>query len=89
MAPPCRPRQCHGPKTCGGTAVVAPHQIIAEPAANGVFVELPRPTAEALWAQGWHFYRFIGENGYRLMCSWATTSETVDRFIGALRAELG
>jgi threonine aldolase len=63
--------------------------FIAEPAANGVFVEMPRPTAEALWAQGWHFYRFIGENGYRLMCSWATTPETIDRFISALRAKLG
>ena len=63
-------------------------KFIAEPAANGVFVELPAAAAEALWARGWHFYRFIGDHGYRLMCSWATAPETVDRFAAELRAEL-
>lgn len=64
-------------------------RLIAEPEANGVFVELPRAAAEALWAQGWHFYRFIGENGYRLMCSWATPAEAVDRLAAALVAAAG
>lgn len=64
-------------------------RFIAEPQANGVFVELPRAAVDTLWAQGWHFYRFIGEDGYRLMCSWATTPETVDRFAATLRAALG
>ncbi len=64
-------------------------KFIAEPAANGVFVEMPAAVAETLWARGWHFYRFIGDNGYRLMCSWATTPETVDRFAAELQAELG
>jgi threonine aldolase len=63
-------------------------RFIAEPEANGVFVEMPGAAAEALWARGWHFYRFIGENGFRLMCSWATAPETVDRFAAELRAEL-
>ena len=63
-------------------------KFIAEPEANGVFVELPRAATEALWARGWHFYRFIGENGYRLMCSWATAPETVERFAAELQAEL-
>ncbi|HTL68140.1 MAG TPA: low specificity L-threonine aldolase [Lacunisphaera sp.] len=61
-------------------------RLIVEPEANGVFVELPRPAAEALWTQGWHFYRFIGDNGYRLMCSWATTPEAVDRLAAAIAA---
>lgn len=56
-------------------------RFIAEPEANGVFVELPPGAAGALSARGWHLYRFIGENGYRLMCSWATTPEVVDRFV--------
>jgi threonine aldolase len=64
-------------------------KFITEPGANGVFVEMPRHVAEALSARGWHFYRFIGENGYRLMCSWATTPENVDRFVGELKTELG
>jgi threonine aldolase len=64
-------------------------RFIAEPEANGVFVELSKATAEALWARGWHFYRFIGENGYRLMCSWATTPVTIDRFVAELRVVPG
>ncbi|MCF7689853.1 MAG: low specificity L-threonine aldolase [Cephaloticoccus sp.] len=63
-------------------------KFIAEPAANGVFVELPAATVDVLWAQGWHFHRFIGNRGYRLMCSWATPPDTVDRFVAALRATL-
>jgi len=63
-------------------------KFLVEPEANGVFVELPLPTVEKLWAQGWHFHRFIGEHGYRLMCSWATAPETVDRFATDLRAAL-
>jgi threonine aldolase len=63
-------------------------RFIAEPEANGVFVELPRAAAESLWARGWQFYRFIGDDGYRLMCSWATQPTTVDRFITDARAVL-
>jgi len=67
-----------------------PHvKLIAEPEANGVFVELPRAAVEALWARGWHFHRFIGEHGYRLMCSWATAPADVDRLVNELRAVLG
>lgn len=61
-------------------------KLIGEPAANGVFVELPPATVTALTARGWHFYRFIGEHGYRLMCSWATPAEAIDRFAVDLRA---
>ncbi|WP_438479587.1 threonine aldolase family protein [Oleiharenicola lentus] len=61
-------------------------KFITEPEVNGVFVEMPKAAAEALWARGWHFYRFIGDDGYRLMCSWATSPATVDRFIADARA---
>ena len=63
-------------------------QFIAEPEVNGVFVELPPAAVETLWARGWHFYRFIGDHGYRLMCSWATDPATIDRFISDARAVL-
>ncbi|MBI2515722.1 MAG: low specificity L-threonine aldolase [Opitutae bacterium] len=63
-------------------------KFIAEPEASGVFVELPRATAEAMWARGWHFYRFIGDDGYRLMCSWATQPADVERFVADLQATL-
>ncbi|MFI5336931.1 MAG: threonine aldolase family protein [Opitutales bacterium] len=64
-------------------------KLIVEPEANGVFVELPPAVAAAMTARGWHFYRFIGEHGHRLMCSWATTPEQIARFTADLRTALG
>lgn len=61
-------------------------RLLHEPEANGVFVELPDAVATSLAARGWIFHRFIGERGYRLMCSWATTPESVDRLLADLRA---
>jgi threonine aldolase len=55
-------------------------QLIAPVEANGVFIEMPRALADALMARGWKFYNFIGERGYRLMCSWETTAAVVDEF---------
>jgi threonine aldolase len=53
--------------------------------ANAVFAEMPRPAIEALWRKGWKFYTFIGQGGCRLMCSWDTTKEDVDRFVADIR----
>lgn len=61
-------------------------RLIAEPEANGVFVELPPAVYAALEARGWHFYRFIGEHGYRLMCTWDTTEQDVAAFAADLQA---
>ncbi|ACB77295.1 threonine aldolase family protein [Opitutus terrae] len=61
-------------------------QFIVEPQVNALFVEMPPAVYAALTARGWQFYRFIGENGYRLMCSWATTEAEVDAFVADLRA---
>jgi threonine aldolase len=54
--------------------------------ANAVFVDLPKPAIEAMWAKGWMFYNFIGEGGCRLMCSWDTTEEDVRSFAADLAA---
>jgi threonine aldolase len=62
--------------------------LAVEPEANGVFVRLTTAQADALAARGWQFYRFIGDDGYRLMCSWAVTPETIDRFAADARAVL-
>jgi threonine aldolase len=51
--------------------------------ANAVFVELDPSVADSMAAAGWHFHR-MGEAGYRLMCSWATRSEDIERFVGDL-----
>lgn len=61
-------------------------RIIMPTDANGVFVELPPRVAAALEQRGWRFYRFIGEHGYRLMCSWETRKEDVDAFLADARA---
>lgn len=63
-----------------GCKLVAPTQV------NGVFVELPPKLAAGLEAKGWHFYRFVGENGYRLMCSWATREDDVAAFLRDAKA---
>ncbi len=52
-------------------------KLVAPVEANGVFVELSPAIVRALEARGWHFYKFVGEHGYRLMCSWETRGEEV------------
>lgn len=64
-------------------------RLIAEPEANGVFVEMPPAVFAALAARGWHFYRFIGDHGYRLMCAWDTTEQDVAAFTADLQAVTG
>lgn len=56
--------------------------------ANALFVELPKAAQQKLLASGWHFYNFIGNGGIRLMTSWNTLPETVDRFAADCRAAL-
>lgn len=66
-----------------GFSLVAPTEV------NGVFVELPPRVFAALEDRGWHFYRFVGEHGYRLMCSWETQEADVDAFLSDVRAAKG
>lgn len=60
-------------------------KLLGDPAVNSVFVELAPATVAALTARGWHFYKFIGDHGYRLMCSWATPPAAIERFVADLR----
>ncbi len=62
--------------------------LVAPTEANGVFVELPPRAVAGLQGKGWHFYKFFGEHGYRLMCSWATRDADIAAFLGDLRAAL-
>lgn len=71
-------RLASGLRAAGGRLTLAPE-------VNGVFLELSPTEAASLAARGWQFHCFIGDSGYRLMCSWATTSETVDRFLADFR----
>jgi threonine aldolase len=63
-----------------GTRLLAPVE------ANGVFLDVPLPTIDALRARNWKFYEFVGATGIRLMCSWDTTPEVVDALAADIRA---
>ena len=54
--------------------------------ANAVFLRMPERLVEQLHARGWHFYKFLEPDVYRLMCSWATTPRVIDEFIAELQA---
>ena len=57
--------------------------LLLEPEINSVFLRLAAAEAERLW-QSRAFYRFIGEDGYRFMCSWATTESAVANLVSEL-----
>lgn len=56
--------------------------IVLPAAANALFVRLPEPLARDLNSRGWHFYKYIEPDVYRVMCSWATTDTDIERFVG-------
>lgn len=56
---------------------------------NGIFVTLTVHQHAALTERGWQFYKFLGDDGYRLMCSWATSDEDVASFLADARRAIG
>jgi threonine aldolase len=50
--------------------------------ANALFVRIPEQLTHDLHSRGWHFYKSIEPDVYRLMCSWATTDAEIDRLVG-------
>jgi threonine aldolase len=61
-------------------------RLLAPVQANGVFVELPQSAIDAVRAKGWQFYSFVGATGVRFMCSWDTTTASIDAIAADLRA---
>jgi len=58
-----------------GVSVAYPRQ------ANSLFARLPRRVIEGLHGRGWRFYTDVGPGGLaRLMCSWDTTRQDVQKF---------
>jgi threonine aldolase len=54
--------------------------------ANAVFAKIPDPVVARLDELGWRFYKDFGPGrGARLMCSWDTTEDDVDRFVEDVR----
>lgn len=48
---------------------------------NAVFVRLDNRVMRGLHARGWHFYKFVEPDIYRLMCSWCTTEEEISELV--------
>lgn len=57
-------------------------KIIAPVQSNAIFIEFPSEVRAGLQQAGWVFYEFINVGTSRLMCSWATTTTDIDRFVG-------
>jgi threonine aldolase len=54
--------------------------------ANALFLRMPEELVHRLHARGWHFYKFLEPDVYRLMCSWATTERMIEEFVADLAA---
>jgi threonine aldolase len=54
--------------------------------ANAVFLRIDEQRVRALRAGGWHFYKFIEPDVYRLMCSWSTTDQEISDLVEAVTA---
>lgn len=54
--------------------------------ANAIFLRLPESLVSRLHARGWHFYKFIEPDIYRLMCSWATSEALLDEFVADVKS---
>jgi threonine aldolase len=76
-------------RLAAGLAAIPGVSILMPVEANAVFAELPPAVAAKLRAKGWFFYPFIGEHGYRLMCSWSTRDGVIDEFLTDARTAAG
>jgi threonine aldolase len=56
-------------------------EVVFPVEANAVFAHMNDQVARSLQARGWHFYKFIEPDVYRLMCSWSTTNEEISNLI--------
>ena len=53
--------------------------------ANAIFLRMPASLVAQLHTRGWHFYKFIEPDVYRLMCSWAVTEGELDAFVADVK----
>jgi threonine aldolase len=57
--------------------------------ANAVFSRMSEQLVDGLEERGWYFYKFIGPDIYRLMCSWSTTDQDIADFVADVLAAKG
>ena len=64
-----------------------PHARIVFPVeASAVFLQLGDRIVSQMHARGWHFYKFIEPDIYRVMCSWAVEEQVIEQFVADLKA---
>lgn len=56
--------------------------------ASAVFLRMPEQLVAQLHGRGWHFYKFIEPDVYRLMCSWSVTEKDIDDFVADVQRAL-
>ena len=66
--------------TALGMAPVFPRE------ASAVFARMAEPLVAGLRGRGWHFYKFIEPDIYRLLCSWAVTEKDIDDFVNDVKS---
>src|SRR5437660_4484219 len=49
--------------------------------ANAVFLRMSEQRMRDLRARGWHFYKFIEPDVYRVMCSWSVSEQEIEDFV--------
>ncbi len=57
--------------------------------ANAVFLRMNEELVRELHRRGWHFYKFIEPDIYRLMCSWSVTDRDIADFVADVIASKG
>ena len=65
---------------------VAGLQLALPREANALFLGMSEELAGQLHSRGWHFYKFLEPDVYRLMCSWATSEGVIEEFLADLQA---
>jgi threonine aldolase len=59
--------------------------IVFSVEANAVFLRMSDEQVRNLRARGWHFYKFIEPDVYRVMCSWSVSEQAIEDFVGDVR----
>ena len=54
--------------------------------ANAIFLPMPEALVRQLHERGWHFYKFIEPDVYRVMCSWSLTEQVIDDFVADVKS---
>jgi threonine aldolase len=52
---------------------------------SAIFLSLREELVTQMHGHGWHFYKFVEPDIYRLMCSWSTTTQDIDDFVADFR----